>query len=535
MKHFKLLFLLLCVSFGRNTEAQNFDIQSFELKYKYVYYTFTIGNYYYFKNYNDEFIRVNKSSPSKIEEFTIKPDSDDEAMISLFETNGKIFGIATYTEDKVKSVAKSSTTSSTKSSTTTSNTSTTSTVRFRTKIYLYLYDEMGNKVKKVFQKVNKADSFEIDYKYNFDDEIVYIYQKDSVIQAYGFDLIEKSNKKLPKYHSTEGSTYNFLDAFKVLFKNLNINFGLDADLSFLNTGLFDTTKFEHYAVSYMKNEKEMAHFDKYYTNLTVHTNNDGKLGKEIEVDLGSDKLIVEAEYRILKNTNILIFGKYMEKTTSANPMYGIFSCVLNKSLDFVKDVQTQELTRVNNEGPVVLNRYVGFILTKLHMPKKAFHIKKSEEEMFISTHQVTFKNFVDHIYILRVSETGEMDINQIGTNTATSKSAPDYHAAFKLKNKIIFYFYDNPENINNKATDMTCKMTKPGKKSNLLVACYYDYVNNEFSQKFTVSDRKTLKVCPVLSDSYINTDEENGVYTSFFLGKDKKGNIKKMYLIKYGE
>jgi hypothetical protein len=78
-------------------------------------------------------------------------------------------------------------------------------------------------------------------------------------------------------------------------------------------------------------------------------------------------------------------------------------------------------------------------------------------------------------------------------------------------------------------------MTKPGKKSNLLVACYYDYVNNEFSQKFTVSDRKTLKVCPVLSDSYINTDEENGVYTSFFLGKDKKGNIKKMYLIKYGE
>lgn len=520
MKSIKHTFVLIFLAISANLQAQNFDIKSFDSKQQYIFYVFSIGDHFFFKDFSTNFVRVNKQSPTVKYEFKLEFDSEKEKYLTSLKTKDQILTVTAVTEEKEYKNKKDEL----------------STKYFRTKVHLYLFDVDGKKTKQVFQKVKLSDSAQIDYDIDYDNDLIYIHQGDSVLQAYDFDLKEVANKKMPKTYETFGSTYSFMDAFAALFKSLNVRVNLSTDFAVLNFGsLMDTTKFEHYAVSHQKVDKELAHFKKYYTNLTVHTNKDGKLDKEIEIDLGSNNIILEAEYRVLNNTNLLVYGKYMEKGSSSNPMYGMFSCVLNKNLDFVKDLKLEELSRVNNEGDIILNRYVGFVLCDLHSPKRSMHIENTGEETFVYTYQARFKDIVDHIYVLRITESGELDINQIGSITKNTKDAPNYHAAFLLKDKIIFYFYDNPLNLDNKTTDMKCRLTNPKSKSNLLVACYYDYANNEFSKKALVTPKKALKVYPSFNETGINRDEENGVYTMFFMGRNKKGKIMNMMLIKCGE
>ncbi|MCC6817847.1 MAG: hypothetical protein IT245_03010 [Bacteroidia bacterium] len=189
-----------------------------------------------------------------------------------------------------------------------------------------------------------------------------------------------------------------------------------------------------------------------------------------------------------------------------------------------------------NSGPGTLEdrTYTGFMMMRLGGNDYSYTFnEEGAEQTFIRTYQKTFDNLIDHIYILKITESGEMVINYIGTRLKRESKFEDTYTVFKLKDKLIFFFYDDPANLNNKTNDLMVKTTNPSGKTTLLVSCTYSYLNDDLSSKYSISDRKTMKVCPYIEGSDIYYDESNSLYTVFYQGKTKKGKVKKLYMISF--
>ncbi|MCC6817846.1 MAG: hypothetical protein IT245_03005, partial [Bacteroidia bacterium] len=178
-------------------------------------------------------------------------------------------------------------------------------------------------------------SIELDYSFEVhaNKNIIYLHQGKDVVQAYDYDLNKDDSKTIEesKYASKNGSTYSFMDDFAEMLANLNLKFGLNLNDILTTDAKNDTSKMENYAVTYQKVAKEVGIFKKYYKEFTILSRNGTEYTKEIPFDFSSDKLIIEAEFKELDNSNLLIFGKYVEKTTSTNAMYGLFTCVVDKN------------------------------------------------------------------------------------------------------------------------------------------------------------------------------------------------------------
>lgn len=524
MKTFKFLACMLSVLVFSSLSSQTFDIKSFDLREYGYYHSFTIGNDYYFKaSYSQDLYKVNKNNPEEKTKLSLESDSKEESLDYVCESDGQILMVTHENEDKTKPTA--------------SDPSKTTTISFTTRINLYLFDVNGKKIKKVFQKVSVNDSFEVNYRFHSDSKTIFLYQNKNVLKAYDYSLNEKSDNVLPKYKEITGSTNNISDEIQDFMKMLSLQFDLKLDLDYKSASDKDTVHLENYAVSYSRVQKVAGIYKKYYTELTVHSYDGKNYGKEIGVDIGDDKILTEAEFRVLKNGNLLLFGRYKEKSTSDNCMYGIFSCVLNNKLDFVKDVQTNDLVRINSgPGNFEDNPYTGLFLIKLHNPDYTFNYVDAEgKESFIMTSQQHFNNLVDHIYIFRVSEDGEMVVNYIGNRTKNAKGESVSYAAHLVKDRIVFFYYENALNFSNKVNELRCMTTIPGKKTNLLVSTAYKIDNDDFTDKRRVSDIKTLKLIPDLDNSSFEDDDSNAVHTFFCQGKTKKGKIKNMFMITFGE
>ncbi|HEY1046493.1 MAG TPA: hypothetical protein VGF79_08635, partial [Bacteroidia bacterium] len=228
---------------------------------------------------------------------------------------------------------------------------------------------------------------------------------DSVIKVYNFDLTESSKEgiKMKSKSFDFAAILDFLKSFNSGSKSYTIS--LDG------LGSKDTTS--QYTKSY--NIKYVSHYDdkiivigKYFTALKAKLK-DGQA--EFELDIPSEKKVINFDYQELDNGNLILYGKYLEEQGDMK-YFGYFSTVINNKLAVVHGLKYFEITKINSAyGNFPNQKYTGLAYTDMSNPDFSFYFK--EEKVRVMTFQKYYTNLVDHIYIVKLQDDGEIIINMI--------------------------------------------------------------------------------------------------------------------------
>lgn len=352
---------------------------------------------------------------------------------------------------------------------------------------------------------------------------------DSVIKVYNFDLTESSKEGIKMKTKSFDLTaiLDFLKSFNSGTKSYTIS--LDG------FGSKDTSS--HFTKSY--NIKYVSHSDdkimvvgKYYTAMKVKLK-DGQA--EFELDVPSEKKVINFDYQELDNGNLILYGKYLEEQGDMK-YFGYFSTVINNKLSVVHGLKYFEITKINSAyGNFPNQKYTGLAYCNVASPDFSFYFK--EEKVRVMTFQKYYTNLVDHIYIVKLQDDGEIIINMIvnqANNEIKRKYLNNGYAALQVNGKIHFLFYEHVMNISNAVYDASnFEVVNIEKKQTVLAACSYEVGADNFSSKTTVADKVSIPFYLNLDNGDVHYNSENDSYMFIVQGMDKKGNNKNLYFFNY--
>lgn len=515
MKTISKLSLILSFFIFTVSYAQKFNLSSIELDKSSPKYLFSDESNHYFSNYSTELMVVDKKEHLKVSKLSFKLDTDEEYKSYINEHDGKILLISTASTKKPKKDKPKEFDFVT------------------TKINLYHFDiKSGSKLKK--ERIDVGDDAEKSLITKIDKELkrIFITQSDSLVFAYDFDFNKTDDKKVSKKarYTWDDSDNGLLFDLEDLLLSFNLGFSIVTV-----EAKVDSTKTESFIVSHKSESSTQYYFKGYVNEISIKSKLPELNGKSVDLDFDADKLILEFDYKELSNGNLLMFGKYVNKGGGDNGLYGMFSCVFNKELSMNGKIFYEDLVRVNTgEKSIQDKKYIGFIFTKIAKPMHTFHLK--DEAVFVQTYQKKYSNLYDHIYILRISESGEMSVNFIVSKLSNEIKTPLYNEQFSAVlagDRIHFFFYEHPDNLDIPVTELRYTVGSIDKKDLNLVSCTYNVVKDEFTAKTKLTDKRTVKYIPHLVGKNMYFDESNKQYSLFFIGYDKKHNPKLLYFIEF--
>lgn len=402
---------------------------------------------------------------------------------------------------------------------------------------IYSLPDGKKQVSEEFRYTPKKSS--LTAKLDEDSKYIYILEKDSQIAAYDLNLKKATEavfvpKKSKEFFSDYDIDLSFLYALFKDDKSLR-KLGFDITTSGQKKDTLKDKSSDVVNFSYEKiKDQELFFFKKYYQNFNV-TKKDSS--KTISLDFGQDRKILEFHHKDLKDGNVLLFGKWLQIEGKVK-YFGLFSMVLDKNLKEVVGLKNFDLDRINTAyGEYPNKKYTGFIYTRLKNFDYTFY--NEDLKVTVNTYQKNYTNLIDHIYILKIQDDGEMIVNFV-VNQMKNDGKKSYlnngYKAFMRNGKLFFLFYDNMLNLENPvASDKNFAMTEMGRKETLLVSCSYDINEDEFSRKQKVADRSTMKEFLELHDGVVFINKDNDSVNLYMDAENKKGKNIAFYVFNFVE
>lgn len=398
-------------------------------------------------------------------------------------------------------------------------------------VEIYLFDLESGKLTQSEKIKYNHSKYSLIYEVDSVLNKILIGVTDTVIKVFNFDLTISSTEGFKMKSTSPENDYesDFLRQFGMRKAETG-----EKKITYTNPRIDATSiKRRNYYINYDTHKDTLGnYYFVYFTSINVATDISEF---EYDVEISSEKKVINIDYQELENGNLLLYGKYIQM---AGPMeyYGFFSVVIDKNLKLVHELKYFEITQVNLANLVFpYDRYVGLALADLSKPDYSFYMK--EEKVRIMTYQYEFYNYLDHIYIVKLHDNGEIIVNiivnQIFDVTFRARMFCGY-SAFLSDGKIHFLFYDNIKNLNKAANDPgKSEIVEMKKKETILTSCYYDIKKDEFSSKIKVADKYTLPNFLMLKGSSVAYNNENNTYTHIVFGKNKKGYDENLYFINY--
>lgn len=400
-------------------------------------------------------------------------------------------------------------------------------------VSVYQFDPTSGKKLKVVRYGDPSDTADYSMKIDSTYKRVVVRREDSIIKVLDLELDEIAfDAKLIKKQEqkTKPGLFASLGDLAELFANFNFSFSLDVQK------FSDSTSMEHFTVSYEKNEnKDIPYFKGYLSKVNIKSNHKENKVNDVDVSIDVDKTIIDLMYKADANGDIIVMGKYMIKGSRGSD-YGLFSCKYDKALNMLSPVKYYELGNiavVNNVYPN--DKYVGFIFDKFSNKEHEF---KADNGVTVYLYQHHYTNEVDHIYIMKVEQNGELIISfvpmciKINPKSKTSSPAADY-VPMMIKNKIYFIFYDDRRNMDLPMNDYRIYPCKLDKYS-VIVSCVYDIESDDVSKKSIVTELKEFKNLPDMTEYGLDYNPETQVYTCLMPGL-KKGKAVVLYRMAISE
>lgn len=507
----KPIFSLLMVLFCLSLQAQNVKMKANAIgTYSQMSYLGKDSRYYYFITGTKQYTRFAIGNLQDFKDITYSLQKDDDGYASHYFSGGNLYVVSTETERNESTKMKTST--------------------FR---YYQLDPENGKILKE--NQYEAKDSTKYYYYQNMDTTVrkFFVKRSDSIVNAIDFDLQTSSDLSPGKRRYQPSLSFGLSDELKDLFKSLSLKLNIvlssDGDNKYK-----DSTSMTHYAVSFTRRKDEDIYFFKATLQGVVITSKhaDNRV-KSVDFSIDADKTIIDINYREDKDGKLVVFGKYIVKGKTQS-QYGMFSAVYSSDLNEVTNVKYFDLNNYYNFTETVPNmKYVGFIFSKLFDPEYEFYIES--ENVFVFTYQQAYSNLQDHIYVMKVESNGEITVHMI-VNRLDQKTKSGYnekHMAVRAGNNIHILFYDHKDNIGREIRDVEYSNGHIDKKTCVLMTTTYNILEDDFSKKTMIADRKTLKNLPHLDSPVIHFDTNLNQYICLVKGYNKKRDTVLFYEFLY--
>lgn len=503
-----LLTLFICQS----TFGQTFKTSFFNANSDYHYFLFADKDFYYFQTVETEIAKVSKQTCKQASRFKLEFENPEERLYKLTHNSKDILMISETRDIKI----------------------------YKTTHYnFYLFDINGKRLKHMSIDCNE-NGMSLGLKIRQEDKKLYLVDSkrsdNKAAYAYDFGLNELEDKTYVEDFESllaelEGSfkflmDENFNDAFR--------QFDIDANSSPTETKFnsrYDSTYLANYILRYYLKGGTYGRFDHKIEQLTI---SDGKRSLKTTFELGQGKTIIELCDKQLIDGKLLVYGKYIEDGNPSKPMYGIFSCVFNSSLEQEGQIRYQELESVSNSKTVTeYKHFVGLALAKLADPNKIFETKDGRT---IAIYQKVTYSYSDHIYVLNITPNGEIIINTIGNKFEDGDFKVWNREMFQvqlLNNKLHFLFYEQAVYLNKPVNDVKLSPGSLGRKNNVIVYCTYNYEQDEFSVKKVAINLKDVKELPSFNKSDFSFDPYSSSYNWYLIGKDKEDHASGVFILNF--
>lgn len=514
MKTNIFLLILSFSIFVISTEAQAVKYRKVAIsKYDNMWYLSKDSTYYYYKTGENQITRFKIVKPSEFVNCKYKLNEDDKDLYpNNYIINGNIYVISDISEKNEETKMKKSTYN----------------------IYKIKFED-GSIQNHIKFDINDSNKYYYYSSYDYKNKKFLIKRSDSTVKAFTLDLKATDDFTESKAKYQPSVNFGVSESLANLFKTLK----LSIDFSFLGADekYADSTSMDNFKVQYSRRKDEDIHFFKgTLSGVTISSKNLNNKVKSVEFSVDAEKSILDINYREDKNGRLILFGKYIIKGNTKS-QYGMFSIIYDKELNEQSNVKYIDLNTIYNitDNTEPGSKYVGFIFSRLTNHDYEFTFEESG--MLAFTYQKKYNNIQDHIYILKVEENGQLTVQMIISKMLPFKKTNIYekHIALKSGNKLYFIFYDNKENAGTDIMSLEGKVGNLGKKSTVLMMTSYDVVEDEFTKKEIIADKKTLVELPHLNTPLIHFNSELNQYVCLLEGLDKKRNTVIFYEFLYGE
>lgn len=507
--------LLICTSFILfSTLGQDLQLRN-NLLPKTKSYRNYIGkdnNYYYYETGKNNISRYKIGKIQQADALTLTYDEPDKK--SVFNTDLQLYG------DNLFMIAKETRTAAKDE------------VTSKRIITLYKYTLDGKKIGSVkFERKDTASKY---YSHVFDttSKRIFITRSFKVIASYDFNLEETEDSEIPKKDKKPSLMGDLAFDLSSLFRSMglsSISINIDGFSSADEKIRTDSSSMKGYKISYSrKKDEDIFSYKHSLEHISVDSKDTLLKDKTVDIELEDDRLPYDISYREDTEGNLVIFGKYIIKGRLKST-YGMFSMILDKKLEPVSKLRYFELSSFPKiEGTIPNMKYIGFVFHRLHDPVYEFHLK--EEGTFILTYQHDYNNMQDHIYVLRIDKSGEVIVNRIVNRFHVNKKIRnEKHMAMLAGNKLHFVFYDHVDNLGKEVGDLDYKNGDMRKKTCVLATTTYDILEDQFTKKSKMIDKKAYKQHPALSNPIIHFDEINNQQIVVVRGINSSGEFLSLF------
>lgn len=515
MKTNIFLLVLSFSIFATSADAQSVKYRKVAIpKYDNMWFMAKDSTWYYYKTGENQITKFKIVKPTESISCKYKLKEDDKDLYPTnYIINGNVYVISDVSERNEDTKMKKSTYN----------------------IYKVNFDN-GSIQDHIKFDINDSNKYYYYSSYDYNNKKFLIKRSDSTVKAYTLDLKSTDDFSESKEKFQPSVSFGIAESLANLFKSLKFSI----DISFLGSAdekYKDSTSMDNYKVEYSRRKDEDIHFFKgTLSGVTITSKNPNNKVKNVEFSIDAEKSILDINYREDKNGRLILFGKYIIKGNSKS-QYGMFSIIYDKDLNEQSNVKYIDLNNIynitDNTEPGL--KYVGFIFSRLTNHDYEFTFEESG--MLAFTYQKTYNNIQDHIYILKVEENGQLTVQMIVNKMFPFKKTEVYekHMALKSGNKLYILFYDNKENVGTDIMSLEGEVGSLSKKSTVLMMTTYDVVEDEFSKKEIIADKKTLVELPHLESPLVHFNTELNQYVCLLEGLDKKRNTVVFFEFLYGD
>lgn len=404
-------------------------------------------------------------------------------------------------------------------------------------VSIYQFDPKSGKKLKVVRYGDAGDTADYSAKIDTTYKRVVVKREDSIVKVLNLELdeIAFNAKQIKKEEMLSNpsllSTLGELAALLATFNLEGFSFSMDVQK------FSDSTSLEHFTISYEKNEnKDIPYFKGYLSKVNIKSNHKENKVKDVDVSIDVDKTIIDLMYKADANGDLIVIGKYMIKGGRGSD-YGLFSCKYDRALNMLSPVKYYELGNIVVENNIYPNdKYVGFIFDKFSSKEHEF---KADNGVTVYLFQHHYSNELDHIYIMKVEQNGELIISfvpmciKLNPKSSSTSPASDY-IAFMIKNKLYFIFYDDRRNLDLPVNDYRIYPCKLDKYS-VIVSCVYDIESDDVSKKAIATEIREFKNLPDFNKYGLDYNPETQVYTCLIPGQNKKSKTVVLYRMSISE
>ncbi len=291
----------------------------------------------------------------------------------------------------------------------------------------------------------------------------------------------------------------------------------------------DSTSVKNFIMTYVrKNDEKIGFFKKYITEVKIRTR---KMEEKeaMAFSLESDKRIIDQSFMEDKDGNLIYYGKYVT-ISGGRSEYGMFTTKYSLAMKEITPLKYYNLVGVKTGLESVPNeKYIGLFYTKLQYEEYTYNLEDGTR-MFL--YQKDFTNVKDHIYIIKVAQSGELVFNMVPNKIIVDKKNSYRTAEFRpmlVKDRLYFFFYDNPVNIDRSMSDVNVAWCDASDKKSVLVSCYYNIASDDMRKKRVIAENSSFKTQPYLNEASIYHDPETGEHMCLVPGENKKGVSKMLY------